>query len=58
VIKLLHDIFALNFDIVIPVSSCLLAIAAAMVLFFTRYLSYRHNKSKYEKLARKATKHA
>lgn len=50
--KLLSDIFAMNFDIVIPLSSCLAAIILAALLFSIRYFSYRKNKRKYEKKMR------
>lgn len=47
--KLLSDIFSMRFDIIIPLSSCLIAVALAGVLFSIRYFSYRKNKRKYEK---------
>jgi len=56
-VKLFSDIFRFDFDIVIPLSSCLLALMAAMALFFARYLSYRHNKSKHERHTRETAKH-
>ena len=40
----------MRFDIVIPLSSCLVAVALAAVLFCIRYFSYRKVKRKFEKL--------
>lgn len=48
--QLFRDIFAMRFDIVIPLSSCLVAVALAATLFCIRYFSYRKIKRKFEKL--------
>ena len=50
--KMLSDIFTMNFDIIIPISFCLIAIALSAVLFCIRYFSYRKMKRKYEKIER------
>ncbi len=50
--KVLSDIFSLSFDIVIPLSGCILAALAAAVLFGIRYITYLRNKRKYEKRER------
>lgn len=47
--KLLRDIFSMRFDIVIPLSSCLIALVLAGVLFSIRFFSYRKNKRRYER---------
>lgn len=47
--QLFRDIFAMRFDIVIPLSSCLVAVALAATLFCIRYFSYRRVKRKFEK---------
>lgn len=50
--KLLIDIFSMRFDIIIPLSSCLIALALAAVLFSIRFISYNKNKRKHEKRMR------
>ncbi len=50
--KVLSDIFTLSFDIVIPLSGCILAALLAAVLFGVRYITYWRNKRKYEKRER------
>ena len=47
--KLLGDIFTMNFDIVMPLSSCILAILLAAVLFSVRYLTFLRNRRRYVK---------
>lgn len=51
--KLLSDIFSMRFDIIIPLSSCIIAVILAAVLFCIRYISYRRNKRIYEKKVQK-----
>ena len=50
--RVLSDIFTLSFDIVIPLSGCILAALLAAVLFGVRYITYWRNKRKYEKRER------
>lgn len=47
--QLFRDIFEMRFDIVIPLSSCLVAVFLAATLFCIRYFSYRRVKRKFEK---------
>lgn len=50
--KFLSDLFSMRFDIIIPLSSCIVALMLAAVLFCIRYFSYLKNKRKYEKKMR------
>lgn len=52
VAKLIHDIFSMSFDVVVPVSGSIIAIIVAFVLFFIRYFTFVHNRKKYEKMQR------
>ncbi len=45
--KLVNDIFAMSFDIVIPVSGNIVAVAAAIALFSIRYFTFQRNQKKY-----------
>ena len=54
--KLLADIFTMNFDIVMPLTWCILAIFLAAVLFCIRYFSFMRNRRRYEKKAREQAK--
>ena len=50
IIKLINDIFSMDFDVIIPVSGSIIAVLVAVVLFSLRYFTYKHNRKKYEKL--------
>ena len=50
--KVLSDIFSLSFDIIIPLSGCILAAVVAAVLFGVRYITYLRNKRRFEKRER------
>ena len=45
---LIDDIFAMNFDVVIPISGCIVAVLIALVLFLIRYVGYHYNRFKYQ----------
>lgn len=47
IMKLISDIFAMSFDIIIPVSGCIVAILFAIVLFSIRYFTFQHKKKKF-----------
>ena len=47
--KLIHDIFSMSFDVVVPVSGLIVAVAIGFVLFFIRYFTFERNRKKYEK---------
>lgn len=52
--KLIHDIFSMSFDVVVPVSGLIVAVAIGFVLFFIRYFTFERNRKKYENRQRKA----
>ena len=45
--KLLTDIFDMKFDVVIPVSGCLIAVLIGFILFLVRYVSFQAKRRKY-----------
>lgn len=47
--KLLNDIFSMKFDIIIPISSSIVAVLLAALVFGIRFFSYRRNKRRYQK---------
>lgn len=47
--KLLSDIFSMKFDIIIPLSSSIIAVLLAAMMFSIRYFTYRRKKRKFEK---------
>ena len=47
-IELLREIFSMSFDIIIPLSFCLIAFGLAVVLFGIRYLSYMKVRRKFK----------
>lgn len=49
VIKVVRDIFSMDFDVIIPVSGGIIAIAVGFLLFAIRYFSFIKNRKKYEK---------
>lgn len=49
VIKVVRDIFSMGFDVIIPVSGSIIAIAVGFLLFAIRYFSFIKNRKKYEK---------
>ena len=48
--KLISDIFSMKFDVVIPLSGCIIAIFVGLVLFLIRYVSYTNKKKKFSKM--------
>lgn len=52
IIQTIRDIFSMGFDIILPVSGCILALAVSFVLFWIRFSSFRRNKKRYEKRLR------
>ena len=47
--KLLGDIFSMRFDIIIPLSFCLIVLGLSLVLFFVRFISYKRTARKFAK---------
>ena len=47
--KMLSDIFSMGFDIIIPLSGCIVAFVIALILFSIRYGSFSRNKRKFER---------
>lgn len=58
VIKTLSDIFSMSFDIIMPLSGCIVALLVAVVLFSIRYFSFKYNKRKYERKQARASARA
>ena len=52
IIQTIRDIFSMGFDIILPVSGCILALAVSFVLFWIRFSSFRRNKKRYERRLR------
>lgn len=52
--KLIHDIFSMSFDVVVPISINIIAIILGFIFFSIRYFTFNHNRKKYEKLQRSA----
>ena len=48
--KLIGDIFAMKFDVVIPISGCLLAILLAFIVFAIRYFGFERKRRKFKDL--------
>ena len=48
--QLFNDIFLMKFDIIMPVSGCIVAFLIAAILFSIRYVSFKRKKRKFEKL--------
>ena len=46
--KLFTDIFAMKFDVVIPISGCIVAIVIAFIVFAVRYYGYQHKRKKFK----------
>lgn len=49
IIKLIRDIFSMDFDVIIPVSGSIVAILVGFLLFAVRYFTFNRNRKKYEK---------
>ena len=47
IVTLIHDIFSMSFDVVIPVSGSIVAVLVAFLLFSLRYWTFRHKLKKY-----------
>lgn len=47
--KLIRDIFAMKFDVIIPVSGSIVAIVVGFLLFAVRYFTFNHKRKKYER---------
>jgi len=47
-LELLGAIFSMSFDIIIPLSFCLIAFALALIIFCIRYFSYARVRRKYK----------
>ena len=45
---LVNDIFAMRFDVVVPISGCLVAVLLGLILFLIRYVGYNYNRRRYE----------
>ena len=53
--KLLSDIFAMKFDVVIPISGCIIAILIAFVVFAVRYYGYQYKRRKFKELPKESS---
>jgi hypothetical protein len=51
--RLLSDIFSMKFDVIYPISSSIVAVLFAGLLFGVRFFFYHRNKRRYEKRMRK-----
>lgn len=51
--KLLGDIFSMRFDLIIPLTSSIIAVLLAGLFFSIRFFTYRRNKRRYEKRRKK-----
>lgn len=50
IIKLMNDIFSMDFDVIIPVSGSIIAVLVGGLLFSIRYFTFKRNRKRYEKL--------
>lgn len=48
----LKDVFSGAFDLIMPVSGCLIAIGLGIVFFFIRFNAYHYNRKKRDKESR------
>jgi|GEM_PF-3640481 len=56
--KVAGDIFTMGFDIILPVSGCILAFFVSLLLFGVRFSSFRRNKRRYEQRAARQRRQA